>query len=39
MEEKSGPGSGPAQMGDAWGHPFVERGQEVLWPPIVRIPE
>ena len=26
-------------MRDAWGHPFVERGQEVLWPPIVRIPE
>ena len=26
-------------MGDAWGHPFVKQGQEVLWPPIVRIPE
>ena len=26
-------------MGDVWGHPFVERSQEVLWPPIVRIPE
>ena len=26
-------------MGDAWGHPFVKQGQEVLWPPTVRIPE
>ena len=36
---KSGPGPGAAQWKDAWEPFIVERGQEVLWPPIVRIPE
>ena len=36
--KKRPPGRARA-MGDAWGHPFVKQGQEVLWPPIVRIPE
>ena len=39
LSKKSGPGPGAAQWKDAWEPFIVERGQEVLWPPIVRIPE
>ena len=39
LRKKSGPRAGSAQWEDAWEPPIVKQGQEVLWPPIVRIPE